>query len=134
LAAREERDVGAESRAVVQQLGARDGGVHQRVHGVEHGPRVARAAAQAGAHGDPFGELDRHAERAAGRFQRRARRAHREVGLGRAEIRAVHRERDAGRRTGDHELVRQFEQRERGLNLVIAPCRTPCRRFAREDA
>ena len=100
---------------------------------MKRGRRVARAAAQSGAHGDPFGELDRHAERAASRFERRTRRAHGKIGLGGAEIRTVHRERDAGLGTGDHELVRELEQRERRLNLVIAPPRPPCRRFARED-
>jgi len=63
---------------------------------VERGRGVARPAAQPGACGDSLGELDRHAESTAGRFQHGLRRAHGEIRLGRPEIGAVHGERNAG--------------------------------------
>src|SRR2546428_682079 len=70
-AAREERDVGAESHPVVQQLGAGDRGAHERVHGVKRGRRRAPAAPPSRPPGDPVCEVRRPTRRGARCLQRR---------------------------------------------------------------
>ncbi len=92
----------------------------QRVDGVQHRGGITRAAAQAGAHGDALHERDRHTKFLAGRREHGPGGAHRKVLFFRAEVRSVDRQRDPGRGTRHHNLVRELEQRERGLDLMVA--------------
>jgi hypothetical protein len=119
-AAREERDVGAQARGEVQQLVAWHGTTGESVRRMQRGGGVARPAAQPGAHGDPLGQREMNTEAAARRTEHGVGGAHRQV-VGRGtEVGPVHRECHTGGRARDFDGIGEIEQREGGLDLVVA--------------
>jgi len=104
----------------VEQLVARHGIPGESVDRVQRGGGVARAAAQPGAHGDPLGELDSHAEAVARGVEHGPRRPHGQILLHRTEVGTIHLQGNAGCCAPHDQLVGKLEQRKRRFDLMKA--------------
>ena len=102
------------------ELVARHSVAGQGVHRMQRGGPVARPPAESRPHRNALRQRDRDAKPVARCIEHHARGAYRQVLVSRPESRSFHLECDAGVRAPQDELVRHFQQRERGFDLMKA--------------